>query len=312
MTGSKKDREVHTFPDGSKIYSEQMAEKDWVITEAVAALFKDGEMAAESIGQALIMGAVVTTKLNAAVGGVPSSLYILVGHEGAAEVFTHHGRGREAGWTKFSRALFASGVIEIARKKGTRFLLNIATESGIIKLVDTPEESGFKELGKEDDADFLVRVTAFDLDGEGVIRWWLKAGPTGDPERPVHLLPITSDPMDPPFDWAGHWGRQSTGRQAGSGEAPSLHDVLPPGYEDLRSSGDLRNQVDFRPSNVDHQMFDAMEVLEGPRKEEHFRKAARQLGIDVDMAVAIIRRWGESLMTSAKTNGLRKRGGMRA
>jgi hypothetical protein len=294
MSDKKKDI-IHTFSNGQRLGASQMAELDEIFLQILQGLTEVNEDRLEvtSIEEALIMAATITTGANEGTGALPSSAYILTGSESSqSNVFIAGGNKHETNWHKFARGLFAAGIHSMAQRQGHRFLVNIATIFGDLRIVDTPDDAGHRTLGDDEPAKALVKVTAFDLANDDAIRWWLVAGPTGDDDHPTHLLPITHDPGLSRYNWRAHWEPRDA----------KLEELLPPGIEDLNVAGSLFEDVDFRSFTMNRTLFEAGDLLDQGR-EEIIKRASKDMNIDEPSVRQLIKMWTKLIMERSKGRG---------
>jgi len=299
---------IHTFPNGEQLFAEQMAELDERFHQVLEASAKTNDKPPSSVATALILGGSMVTGINQAMGGVPSSVYLLYGEEQPKAFIAppSEGGADERSWHPFSQALYSASIRSLARSLKARFCLNVSTTLGEVAVVDSISKSSSRLMKPSETANVLVRVAAYDLETDTALRWWLRAGPTGNSERPLHLVPVHMDPMTERFDWDAHW-EWATGQDVGTDK-----DVLPPGVEDLTELESIGDSLDLRSHVMNRILFEAGDELD-EGKVRLLKQATKDLGVSFSEALGMVGVWTNLVMqASRKPGGLKPRPNFKA
>jgi hypothetical protein len=289
---------IHTFPNGEQLFAEQMAELDERFHQVLEASAKTNDKPPSSVATALILGGSMVTGINQAMGGVPSSVYLLYGEEQPKAFIapSSEGGADERSWHPFSQALYSASIRSLARSLKARFCLNVSTTLGEVDIVDSISKSSSRLMKPSETANVLVRVAAYDLQTDTALRWWLRAGPTGNSARPLHLVPVHMDPMKGRFDWDAHW-EWATNRDAGNDK-----EVLPPGVEDLTELESIGDSLDLRSHVMNSILFKAGDELD-EGKVRLLKQATKDLGVSFSEALGMVGVWTSLVMQASRNPG---------
>jgi hypothetical protein len=299
---------IHTFPNGEQLFADQMAELDERFYRVLEASAKANGKPPSSVATALLLSSSMVTGINQGMGGVPSSVYLLFGEEGPKAFIAPAGENGadERSWHPFSQALYSASIRSLARNLKARFCVNVSTTFGEVAVVDNVSKSSSRPMKPSEAASLLVRVAAYDLESDAALRWWLRAGPTGDSERPLHLVPVHMDPMAERFDWNAHW-EWATNEGVGTDK-----DVLPPGVEDLTELESIGDDVDLRSHVMNSILFEAGDELD-EGKVRLLKHATKDIGVSYSEALAMVGVWASLVMQdSKKPTGLKPRPNFKA
>jgi hypothetical protein len=270
---------LHTFPNGESVWPEQMAVAtlEWIERATSMLDILNDAPEASSLAEALIHGAMATLYANDATGGVPVSMYALLGGGEVNVIPLMPGARPEATWSDLAKGVYSATLRRAAAEQGARYVLNIGVDFGEVLIVDSEDDGRSMPLPEGQAASMVVRITAFDLSEDRVARWWLRAAPTGSFDRPVHLVPMDAAPNHERFEWRDHFDTVI-------GKGPiDISKVLPPGVEIVKSESSLITQLDLRWHSVRARMAAVARMEESDPR-------LRELGRELHLSDADIRR----------------------
>lgn len=234
---------IFTFSNGQTLYPGEVVDSMRAWLQLAEPLIKGATSKPTKTIDALLLSALVATTATEETGGIPLSMYLASGGDGGCLpiVFSTE-LPPEAELTPFAAALVGSQIFSRTRDAGHRFITHFGTHFGKVKVVDTPDQAGARELGDREPADMLFSLTTFDTNTDEIARWWLRVEHSGDHDKPLRLVPL-DHPADQPFSWDRHWEVVT----AHDGERErALGVVLRPGVERVENPESLRGQLDLR------------------------------------------------------------------
>jgi hypothetical protein len=287
------------FENGEQVDTVNLAHASFSWLQAFGMVMLDGRpLPVSEVGDALAVGVINAVGATVKTGGLPTNLYAMLGGRrkvGLAPVDEQ--LLPEAAWCALARAAYAHELRSAAEKEGARWVLNLAFEFGDVRPVTgaPPEVSEVEVDGSA--PHLLMRVTAFDLADNTALRWWAKAAPTGDPDRPLHLLPVDQRVGRREWNWMDRFS------EALRGDTAALDDLLGPVEMPSRRQA-LGGQVDLRTGAYDDLVRSMRSLGSGAAVATLLAEACHDLRLKPAALVAALVRWGGTEMLRALRPGV--------